>query len=216
VVLGLALALYAATIAGTYYWAQRHVLSAKPVDWLATAAKLVGLAFTAALGIVGTATDTKEPLRTGGFRIRPVGWFVVVAIVLSALIGGVGQWFEDRAKKEAEAAQLARLERIAATSEKTLRHFSGRLRVWTMITVRLDNPALASITAKYKAAVDDFQAWYETSPMDADADKLQLAEDAARTEYKRVLKKLVFDVELYAVAGTERRRLIAHNVSGDP
>src|SRR5437588_8809506 len=84
--LAFASALYTASLVCIYLWAQRHVLPPRPVDWLATAAKLVGLAFTAALGIVGTATDTKEPRRNGGFRIRPVGWFVVVAIALAALI----------------------------------------------------------------------------------------------------------------------------------
>lgn len=44
--------------------------------WLATAAKYIGLVFTAGLGVIGTATDTKEPRQGGGFRLRPIGWIV--------------------------------------------------------------------------------------------------------------------------------------------
>ena len=66
----------------------------------------------------------------------------MLGITLSAVIGGVGQWFEERAKERAEADQVGRLERAAA-------RFSGHLIADITVTVPMDQPGLASETRSY-------------------------------------------------------------------
>jgi len=84
------------------------------------------------LGIVGTATDTKKPLDDGGYQVRPIGWVVIFALVLSSGLGAVGQYYDDRVKTAAdeEAAarqydQVRRLSTIASVTQRAMERFSG-------------------------------------------------------------------------------------------
>lgn len=113
---------------------------------IAVAAKYIGIALTAALGIIGTVTDTKDKREDGSYEIRPIGWFVAVAIVVSSIVGAIGQFYDDRNKDRAEAEQIRRLQRIADTGRRSLLRFSGKLQMDVILAIGAkSDPALRGI-----------------------------------------------------------------------
>jgi hypothetical protein len=143
------------------YWGTTKLLhEPKSSGWIATAAKYVGLGFATVLGVIGTVTDTKELRPDGGYKIRREGWIVITAIVLSSLVGAVGQYSEDKSKKAAEDEQIRKLEAISATAERSVLRFSGHLEL--LIEARVPkafggNPASTPPYEAFKAAVDELR-----------------------------------------------------------
>jgi hypothetical protein len=134
-----------------------------PTRWVvdyeavASAAKYLGLGFTTLLGVAGTVAETNEKTASG-VKVTPTGWRVVVAIVLSACIGAVGQHYESKAKeradleaKKAQNEQISRLVRVADISERSLMRFSGHVSASIWALVRMDQPALREATARIDA-----------------------------------------------------------------
>ena len=160
-------------------------------EWIATAAKYLGLAFTAGLGLVGTVTDTKEKTESGDYKVRRVGWFVVSAIIVSTVVGGVGQWFDDRAKVAAAKAQKEQGEATEALAERSLMHLSSRFTATIRATIPLDQPALRDAAALITARGGE-----------------RFALDLA-PEYEEALRNVGFSVVFEERTQTPRRTLAA-------
>jgi hypothetical protein len=125
-------------------------------EWLASAAKYIGLAVAMGLGVAGTVTDTKEKTETG-YKVKDVGWFVITAIIVSSLIGAAGQYYEDKAKKikedaatDARKRQLDQLAQITLTAERTLTKFSGHANLSVSWKVPFEQPGLDNVR-RYQA-----------------------------------------------------------------
>jgi hypothetical protein len=115
-----------ALLIAVVYWANlRLVNDVSSSRWIATAAKYIGFGFAALLGVVGTVTDTKERLPDGRYKVRRIGWLVLLALLLSSILGAIGQYYEDMARELAEEARITRLNNIAEISEKNLARLSG-------------------------------------------------------------------------------------------
>ena len=124
-------------------------LRLQDVDWVTSAARYIGLIVASALGVVGTATDTKKLASDGSYTLRPIGWIVVTAIVMALLIGAVGQYYEDTAKRVADERQLRRLEALTALARQTLKRFSGKLAADVSLELPEDQPLLHEIADAY-------------------------------------------------------------------
>jgi len=130
---------------------------------LGPAAKYIGLILASALGLVGTATDTKEA-RNGGYHMRPMGWAVVAGITAALGVGAYGQYYEDRQKQEAESKQKEALENVAAVATHSVERYSGRLTAAVEIVFPINQDPLADIARDYQIehpttpyGFDDFQ-----------------------------------------------------------
>lgn len=45
-----------------------------------------------------------------GYEVRKIGWVVVAAIVLSSLVGGIAQYYDERAKNASDAIATSKQE----------------------------------------------------------------------------------------------------------
>jgi hypothetical protein len=166
-------------------------------DKVALAAKLIGLAFTAGLGVVGTVTDTKERTPAGGYKVTRTGWRVVTAILLSSVIGGLGQRYEELARKinegkttAAEKEQMRRLVAVTNLSARAVARFSGQMIAAVTVTVPLNQAALVAETSKYdrelEIALKD----------DPEVLTSRLPRELAFAMYGPILANATFDVRL--------------------
>lgn len=120
----------------------------------ATFWKLLGLALTSALGVIGTMTDTKEKVGSG-YKLRGVGWFVVVGIITASLVAGIAQYHEDWQRTEAEAtvngAMRAQIETMFRITEemRRVRYRLGDLAVTSFVVVEANDPTLRRIRASH-------------------------------------------------------------------
>jgi hypothetical protein len=121
-----------------------------PPEWIATTAKYVGLILASGLGLVGTATETKEKLpQHGGHRMTYVGWIVAAGIMASLIVGALGQYFEDATKQTAEEKQIAKLESLTQLARRSLARYSGRLEGTVEFELPSDQPQIRDISVDY-------------------------------------------------------------------
>lgn len=160
------------------------------VGAFAAVMKYVGIAVAAGLGIAGTVTDTKE--RTdSGYTVRPVGWIVVTAILLTSVIGALGQYYDDEAKVQAEEAGIQRLERLATLQVRTSQRFSGHLMVIIECEVPANQPFL-------RAAMDTYKQYAGTSDADGSNPLNQHGDPTAALKW--ALLPITYSVRLYPLS----------------
>lgn len=147
--------------------------------------KVLGLALTTALGIIGTVTDTKESTATG-YRVRPIGWVVAAGILIASVVGGIAQHIDDTAAEAEQQRQLARLSHIAAVGEQNLNRFSGQLRLESYGVLSLQQPPLDKLLRKYRAAYIHYEAASATHK--GTAARLKPSDTEARAAILSVLR----------------------------
>lgn len=128
-------------------------VNALPAEWIATTAKYVGLIVSSILGVIGTATDTKVLTDDGRYRLRPVGWAVVISIVIALIIGALGQHFEDQQQARRESEQVARLQNISRLAHQSLKRFSGQVVVRIAMEFNMEQPLLLPLAKSIETAL---------------------------------------------------------------
>lgn len=107
------------------------------------------------LGVVGTATDTKVLTDDGRYRLRPVGWAVVVSIVVALIVGALGQHFEDRQQERREAELVARLQNISELAHQSLKRFSGHVEIRVAMEFDMKQPQMLPLAKRIEAALPE-------------------------------------------------------------
>jgi hypothetical protein len=159
----------------------------------ATLWKVIGLALTATLGVIGTVTDTKE--NTGnGYKVRPIGWVVAAGILIASLVGGIAQHIDDAAADAEQATQLAQLAYIAEVSERNLNRFSGQLRIEGYGVLSLQQTPVKVAIGRYQAAYRKYEAALNRG--DKAAAALKPSEEMARAAILDILRTIHLTLRL--------------------
>jgi len=154
------------------------------------AAKYVGLAFATGLGIAGTVTVTKATDERGQYKLTKTGWRVGVLIIVSSLVGALGQYAGDSAKRLSDkkanrerGVQLTKLIDITESLTRVRYPLSKIVGVKVIYSLPFTDPVVQQLRTRHP---DAFPRSY-WPPTEHDLSIARAADDIARAMHVRVI-----------------------------